>query len=208
MAGNSYLPAKDADLQSWANNFLAVANANLAILGLTAPDVTTVSTDKGSFDASVTNNITKQAEAKSAVENKKNVRKKFELSTRNLVNKIQANPNVTSDIKAKLGITVKDSSSSPTNPITPIGLLVNPNSNGTNKLSWNRNGNSQGTIFLVEAEDKPGNPWILIGTTTKTGFDHTNQLPGKTQYYRVRAQRSDNSSDPSNEAVAYPNQGV
>lgn len=208
MAGKSYLPSKDSDLQFWATNFLSVANANLASLGLVADDLKNVTTDKTSFDTAVTNNKTKQAEAKSAAESKKNARKKFETDTRFLVRKIQANPAVTSDLKKKLGITVKDSSPSPTNPVTPIDLLANPNANGTNKLSWDRNGNPQGTIFIIEAQEKPGMPWVLVGTTTKSTFDHTKQTPGKTQYYRIRAQRTDVTSEPSNEAVVYAEGGV
>lgn len=204
MAGKSYLPTKDSDLQFWAANFLTVANANLAALGLVADDLKNVTTDKTSFDTAVTNNKAKQAEAKSAAENKKNARKKFETDTRLLVRKIQANPAVPTDLKKKLGITVKDASPSPTNPITPTELLVNPNANGTNKLSWNRNGNPQGTIFIIESQEKPGMPWTLIGTTTKASFDHTKQTPGKTQYYRVCAQRTDLISQPSSEVVVYP----
>ena len=203
MAGKSYLPTKDSDLQFWATNFLKVATDNLAALGLVAADLTNVTSGKGSFDGAVTNNKTKQAEAKSAAENKKNARKKFEIDTRLLVRKIQANPAVASDLKKKLGITVKDANPSPTNPIAPKDLLANPNANGTNKLSWDRNSNPQGTIFLIEAQEKPGMPWVLVGTTTKSAFEHTKQTPGKSQYYRVRAQRTDVTSESSNEAVVY-----
>ncbi|MCX6154175.1 MAG: hypothetical protein NT007_08445, partial [Candidatus Kapabacteria bacterium] len=93
---------------------------------------------------------------------------------------------------------------SPVNPIPPTDLLANPNPNGTNKLSWNRNGNPQGTIFIIEMQDRPGFPWVLIGTTTKTTYDHQGQMPGITKYYRVRAQRNDTTTEPSNEAIVYP----
>lgn len=120
-----------------------------------------------------------------------------------MVRKIQANPSVTSDLKKKLGITAKDTNPSPINPIAPKDLLANPNANGTNKLSWDRNGNPQGTIFIIEAQEQPGLPWTFVGTTTKSVYEHTNQTPGKTLYYRVRAQRTDVTSEPSNDAVVY-----
>ncbi|MCX6154129.1 MAG: hypothetical protein NT007_08215, partial [Candidatus Kapabacteria bacterium] len=153
MTGTSYLPAKDADLQAWATNFLTVTNANLTTLGLIAGDVTPTSTDKTNLDTAITNNVTKQAEAKAAAELKRTDRKKFETSVRILVRKIQANPSVSSQLKAQLGINVRDSNPSPVNPIPPTDLLANPNPNGTNKLSWNRNGNPQGTIFIIEMQD-------------------------------------------------------
>lgn len=203
MAGKSYLPAKDSDLQYWATNFLTVANANLPALGLVAADLTGITADKTSLDTSITNNKAKQAEAKAAADSKKSSRKKFETTARLLVRKIQANPSVTSDLKKKLGITAKDTNPTPINPIAPKDLLANPNANGTNKLSWDRNGNPQGTIFIIEAQEKPGMTWTLIGTTTKSVYEHTNQIPGKTLYYRVRAQRTDITSEPSNDAVVY-----
>lgn len=204
MVGKSYLPAKDSDLQFWATNFIKVATDNLATLGLVAADLTNVSADKSNLDASISNNKTKMAEAKAATENKRNVRKKFEADARIVVRKIQANPAVPSDLKAKLGITVKDSHPSPLNPISPKDAMVNPNVNGINKITWDRNTNPQGTIFIIEAQEKPGDPWLQIGTTSKSYFEHLYQLPGKTKYYRVRAQRNDTTSEPSNETVVYP----
>ncbi len=204
MTGNSYLPSKDSDLQFWATNFIKVATDNLAALGLVAADLTNVSSDKTNLDSSISNNKTKQAEAKSAAENKRNVRKKFETDARIVVRKIQANPTIPSDLKAKLGITVKDSHPSPLNPISPKDAIANPNVNGTNKISWDRNGNPQGTIFIVESQEKLGDNWVLIGTTNKTSFEHLHQQPGKSKYYRVRAQRNDVTSEPSNETVVYP----
>lgn len=71
MAGKSYLPAKDSDLQYWATNFLTVANANLPALGLIAADLTGITADKTSLDTAITNNKTKQAEAQAAADSKK-----------------------------------------------------------------------------------------------------------------------------------------
>jgi len=99
---------------------------------------------------------------------------------------------------------MKDSSSSPTNLVNPIDLLASSNANGTNELSWSRNSNPQGTVFIIESLEKPSIHWILVGTTTKSTFDHTSQTPGKTQYYRILAKRTDVTSQPSNEAVVYP----
>ena len=37
-----YIPGPDASFQAWQSNFVTYANANLAALGLTAPDMTPV----------------------------------------------------------------------------------------------------------------------------------------------------------------------
>lgn len=45
-----YLPGPDADYQAWVSNFVTYANANLASLGLTAADLTPVTTNQTLFN--------------------------------------------------------------------------------------------------------------------------------------------------------------
>ena len=45
----------------------------------------------------------------------------------------------------------------------------------------------------------------IIGTTTKAPFEHTGQIPCKMLFYRVKAQRNELLSEPSNVAVVYAN---
>ena len=203
MPNKDYLPTKDTDLQAWTQNFLAVANANLAPLGLVAGDVTPVSTDKTSFDTAITNNNTKQAEAKAATQQKNTVKTNMSTKIRVLVRKIQANPAVLPQLKAQLGINNGDTVPTPLLPQQPIELVANPSASGVNKLQWNRNGNPFGTTFIIESQENVALPWIFAGTTTKSKFEHTGQIPGKMLFYRVKAQRNEHLSEPSNVAVVY-----
>ena len=203
MPNKDYLPTKDTDLQAWTQNFLAVANANLASLGLIAGDVTPVSTDKTSFDSAIINNNTKQAEAKAATQQKNTVKTNMGTKIRVLVRKIQANPAVLPQLKAQLGITVGDAVPTPLVPQQPTELVANPSASGINKLQWNRNGNPFGTTFIIESQENVALPWVFAGTTTKSTFEHTGQIPGKMLFYRVKAQRNEQLSEPSNVAVVY-----
>ncbi len=94
MSHKGYLPAKDTELQAWTQNFLTAANANLVSLGMVAGDVTSVSTDKTSFDIAVVDNNAKQAAAKAAVQKKNTVKSNLGAKIRVLVRKIQAKPTV------------------------------------------------------------------------------------------------------------------
>ena len=203
MPNKDFLPTKDADLQSWTQNFITVANANLASLGIIAGDVTPVSTDKTSFDTSITNNNTKQAEAKAATQQKNTVKANLSTKIRVLVRKIQANPLVLPQLKAQLGITVGDSVPTPLIPQQPTELVANPTASGVNKLQWNRNENPFGTTFIIEVQENIGLPWIFAGTTSKSTFEHTGQIPGRMLFYRVKAQRNEQLSESSNVAVVY-----
>jgi hypothetical protein len=203
MASKDYIPKKDSEMQSWTANFLTVANANLVPLGLIAGDITPITTDKGSFDTSITNSNTKQAEAKAATQQKKTARNNLNGKVRLLVRKIQANPAVTPQLKAQLGINVGDSIPTPSNPFPPTELVAVPDAIGTNKLTWNRNNNSYGTQFIVEFQHSPAIPWIFAGITTKSSFEHIGQVPGQTVFYRVKAQKNQQISETSNVAVVY-----
>jgi len=203
MPSNDYLPSNDTDLAGWTQNFLTVANANLVTLGLIAGDVTPVSTEKSTFDAAITSNIAKQAEAKAATQKKSTVKTSLNSKIRVLVRKIQANPAVPPELKAQLGINVGDAIPSSIMPQQPLDLMANPSASGVNKLQWNRNGNPFGTVFIIETQDKATSPWAFAGTTTKATFDHNGQIPGRTLFYRVIAQRNDTLSQPSEVVVVY-----
>lgn len=49
MASKDYIPRKEGDIVPWTENFIAVANASLTTLGLTASDITAVTTKKSDY---------------------------------------------------------------------------------------------------------------------------------------------------------------
>ncbi|MBK7986452.1 MAG: hypothetical protein IPK11_05960 [Ignavibacteria bacterium] len=46
MPAKDYFPSKEGDIVPWTENFISVANANLATFGLVALDITNVTTKK------------------------------------------------------------------------------------------------------------------------------------------------------------------
>ena len=198
-----YIPAPDLDYQAWLVNFVTVANANLAALGLVAGDMTPVTTAKTPFDTAIPDVVAKRQAFEQAVENKVTTRKASVSSVRTVVRKIQANPAVTNALKAQLGITVKDTVITPVVPVTPAELVVQGLDSGTNVLNWKRNGNKPSVQFMIEAKIGTAAAWALIDVTSATKFSHTGQTPGVKAIYRVRARRGTSVSEPSNEAVVY-----
>jgi len=171
MPNKNYLPTKDSGLQAWTQNFLIVANANLDTLGLAAPNITTITSKKTDYSTTLNTAIAKQAESK-AVTEAKNISKSGLLSNiRVLARQILARPGVPDNLKELLELNVPCPTPTPSNPQQPTELNASIGLEGHYILKWNRNGNPQGTIFLIESSINPDTGWHIIGTTTKTTYE-------------------------------------
>lgn len=103
-----------------------------------------------------------------------------------------------------LGFNADDAVATPIGAQTPTELSVEGFSNGSNKMKFKRSGNKPNTIFTIEAKTGGAASFVIVGTTTTTTFNHTNQTPGVKVVYRVRAQRGNGGfSEYSNEAIVY-----
>ncbi|MCX6153094.1 MAG: fibronectin type III domain-containing protein [Candidatus Kapabacteria bacterium] len=203
MATGDFVPQKEGDLLPWLDNFIAIGTANLATLGMSTTIITNLTTLKSAFATNFTAAEAKQLEAKAATENKNLAKKAVINEIRVNVKQIQAKPGVPANLKAQLGITVPGSQPAPPGPVPPLALVALAQSNGINSLNWNRNGNTQNTLFIIEYRHAVTQPWQMAGTTLKATFDHLNQTPGYTLYYQVKAQRNEMTSPPSNEVIVY-----
>ena len=83
----------------------------------------------------------------------------------------------------------------------PKDLTAEMAAAGLCSLKWNRNGNPQGTIFLLESSINPDTGWHIIGTTTKTTYEAPLPEPVRHNFFRCKAQRGDLVSDNSNAAL-------
>jgi len=109
-----YIPGPDASFQAWQSNFVVYANANLAALGLTAPDMTPVTAAQTGWNTAFPAHITAANAAKAAKQTKDENRAAYIAAIRPLVRRLQASTVVSDAEKASLGITVRQAS-------TPIG---------------------------------------------------------------------------------------
>ena len=202
MPYKDYIPKKDTIYRDWLANFLTVSNANLVALGLVAADIAPLQTEKNNLDSAITNAETLQAQAKAATEKKNVFRKSSETKARAIVKRIQAKIDVPPDLKKQLQITIPgDNPAPPSVPYTPKNLVVNVVGNGANELRWDRNGNIPSIIFNVEALINDAKDYVLIFSTRKTNYMHTNVPSGSKITYRVRAIHGEIPSPYSNIAV-------
>jgi hypothetical protein len=109
-----YIPGPDADYQAWVSNFVTYANANLAALGLTAADLTPITTAQTAWNTAFAAHIAAKAAAQAAKQTKDENRAALTGNLRPLVRRLQASAAVSDAEKAALGITVAQQP-------TPIG---------------------------------------------------------------------------------------
>ena len=197
-----YIPNADRQFKDWLNNFIEVANVNLAMLGLSTTEITSLKGEKDQLDNGITACETATAAAQAATEKKKLARKKVEATTRAFVKRIQAKPDVPANLKKQLQITVPGNTPPPPPvPYTPTDLIANIIGSGTNELTWKRNGNRNTVLFAVEALIEGETEYKNVFTTLKTNYVHSGNKPGAKITYRIRAQHGTTLSLPSNEAV-------
>ena len=198
---STYYPSKDAELVVWLGNFITVANANLATLGIVATDVDPIKALQPIYSTNLNDVETKKAALSASVETKDATKDSIIQKVRLLVNKIQANPAVTPSLKAQLGISTRTGSTNPQHPVAPTDLVAELQSDGSVNLTWNRNGNAPRIQFVIESIVGTGTDWVLLDVVTRTNYTHLGVSPGEQVKYCIKARKGTETSGSSNLAI-------
>ena len=198
MPSKDYFPSKEGDIVPWIENFVQVANANAAALGLGTTDITALKTLNGDLAGKLNTAIAKQSESKAATEAKNITKDKTIDVVRSMVRQVQAKPGVPDNLKAQLRITIPSPSPAPTMIHPPKDLSAEMTSGGLCLMKWNRNSNNYGTTFIIEASNKTTEKWEMIGTTTKSQYEAKMPDTLGNNLFRVKAQKGTNISEASN----------
>jgi hypothetical protein len=184
------------------NDIHEKAKDDPAEFGLTAAIIDIVKDKRDGMGTRIADQTAKKAAAKASTTALKTFRKGSDDAVSDVKIAMRA-AKVPADKFVQLGFDADDLTPSAIAVSPPSDLVVQGFSNGTNELKFNRNGNKQGTVFIIEAKIGSATEFAIVGTTQKQTFRHTGQKPGVKTVYRVRAQRGDDLSEPSNEAVVY-----
>lgn len=120
-----YIPDSDSLFDSWAKVYCDYVDAHADIIGVSHVQRDALVAAHTSWDESFDLANSAQAAAKAAIEKKDSDRASFENIIRELTAQIQANPNVTNEQRASLGITVRKETKTPapipkTRPVAKI----------------------------------------------------------------------------------------
>ena len=198
MPSKDYIPTKEGEVVPWIENFVQVATANAAALGLGTVDITALKTMNGDLAGKINAAIAKQSEAKAATEAKNIQMDKTVDTVRSMVRQVQAKPGVPDNLKAQLRITIPSPSPTPSVLYPPKDLSAEMTAGGLCLMKWNRNSNNYSTTFIIEAGNKTTDKWEIIGTSTKSQYEA--KLPNTlgNNLFRVKAQKGTNISEASN----------
>ena len=120
----SFYPTTDTAFSLWLGNFITVANANLATLGLTAADITALTALKNDLDAKLTAEIAARAAVHAATTARRTSRTNANTQVAFRGKVIGANPNIPNALKEQLGLKVRDTTPTSTAPAAPTDLTV------------------------------------------------------------------------------------
>ena len=198
MTNRDYFPKKEGEVVPWIENFVQVATANAAALGLGTVDITALKTMNGDLAGKINAAIAKQSEAKAATAAKNIQMDKTVDTVRSMVRQVQAKPGVPDNLKAQLRITIPSPSPTPSVLYPPKDLSAEMTAGGLCLMKWNRNSNNYSTTFIIEAGNKTTDKWAIIGTSTKSQYEA--KLPNTlgNNLFRVKAQKGTNISEASN----------
>lgn len=198
---NLNLPTYDTEFRAWLTNFAATADAHQTELALTSDQVADLMAAAEDYSEKWTECVAAKALAKGRVASKNQSRASAEELVRTIGGFVLKNPDVSITLKIQMGMSMAEAQISPLNPVAD--LACTPQGNGVNQLRWDRNGNSERTVFIIQMR-KPGeSEWDFVATTSRVRYSHTGQIPGKQITYRVISQRGEKLSGPSGQAVAY-----
>lgn len=196
-------PSSYPEAMVFLENFATVAQNNKEELGLTEEQLTVIKTTKNKYQSDLN--------AKQAADDNQTAKITIMRETHKEANDLvsfynttlKATKTISRSSLQQLGLNVTTENSSPTSPVMPTDVVAEGFSNGINKVKWKKGANISGTQYIIEAKSGDAAEFSYAGVTTKSTFEHKNQKPGVRTFYRVKAQRNDEPSPYSNEAVVY-----
>lgn len=167
-----------------------------AELSLTSVDLDEIAAMADDFAAAVGASFEAKAAWDAALSAKAIQRKTSAATLAKWAATFRADQSVSDALLAGLQLPAHKTPGTFTPPAVPMDLTASPDAGGWVGLRWNRNGNRQGTQFLVQQQSSPHDPWILVHSTTRVRA----RIPwtvGAYAGFRVIAKRGDRSSPAS-----------
>jgi hypothetical protein len=217
--GASYIPTRDADLDTWLLNFKTLIAANPTNYGLVAGDATAITTAYTSWHTAYLAAVNPTTRTHATVQTKNAQKANVLAVVRGYAATIRANRAVSDELKIGLGLTIHDTQPTPVPPPASYPLLaVSGMIQGVQDLraadqnSPNRRGRPAGTagLLLFRAVDtgpvtEPAQA-AFLGFVTRAGFQSHFEAAdnGKTATYFGRWTNAKGEVGPWGPPVSMP----
>ena len=214
---SNYIPRADSEFNTWQTNFLNYVGANLASLGLTAADLTPLTTAQTSWGSDYTAHVTAQTAASSALQTKETSRDSFETSLRSLVRRLQGLPTLTDAQRAAMNITLRETTRTAnavpdTRPVATVDTSqrLRHTISFTDETTPNTRAKPDGVmgceIWVKVGDPAPTDPSQLqfLGTDTRTPYvaEYGGEDAGKVAHYMLRWVNTKGEQGPWSQTVS------
>jgi len=199
----SYLPRTGYAFSAWGQNFKDKCFTDQVTLGLSPAEFTSIEDAANAYTAAFDAVETTKLAYEGAVAAKRLAHEAATEIFQTFAMEFKANPNLTPELKASLGLKVNPTPSGPVQ--IPTNLTATAFTNGTIKLRWDRNGNAQKTMFKIQAQFEGETQWQIIDTITATRYTVQNVVLGQPITFRIIASRGGANSDASNAVGVFTN---
>jgi hypothetical protein len=212
-----YIPRPDSDFNTWQANFLNYVGANLATLGLTAADLTPLTSSQTDWSNNYAAHIAAQTAAEGALQTKKNTRDLYESSLRSLVRRIQGLPTLTDAQRAEMSISLRETPRTVTGvPNTRPVATVDTSQRLRHTISFTDETTPESRakpdgvmgceIWVKIGDPAPTDPDQLqfLGTDTRTPYiaTYSGQEAGKVAHYMLRWVNTKGEQGPWSQTVS------
>lgn len=196
-----YITDEESDslLAAGMINFLEQAENNASVLSLTGPEIAALSTSFATFREAFDAATAAKAAQKSATSSKNAAKAASKRLIAQYAQEWRSNPAIPDSLLDRLNVPNHQTQGTRTAPTQPLNLRLTIGSTGTNTLAWDRNGNTQGTIFNIESASSASGPWATFDMTTKAKLTFTWPV-GESIWFRVNAKRNGQTS-PNSQVV-------
>lgn len=185
----------DAQLVGWTQNAVAQADVYDSVLFADDDQKDAYRAAGAEFVEAQVAQIEAETAAKNATQRKNRARAAWLEMARPFNNLWQIDPDVSMEVRTKMQLPVRQKQGARTSPQTPTGLIVKALSNGSLTLTWDRNGNTRSTSFMVEKFEN--GEWLGVFATSGTRARMEGFPPGVPVTLRVRAMKGRLASAPS-----------
>jgi hypothetical protein len=193
MSNSDFIPKGQSQFDNWLTTFVSQCEANADALGLDTKSLEQIVEQAEIYHESVRQSVSTRMIWKGINAQKEKDRKAMEATVRTYARLWKADPAIPSQVVGGLGI-ITNTTSGPVQTVRK--LTIQGLSNGTNELTWDRSGNAPGTIFVIESRFAESDGWDFVAAVTRTNYPHQGQIPGQTQFYRIRSTRAGKTSAP------------
>jgi hypothetical protein len=196
-------PSNDAEFAVWLANLINKATVYKTTLKLEETQIDALTAKLTAFNTNLGLKQQKKEESVAQTALVKDERKVLNKDIGLLNSAVKSIDGLASNIIEELGLNANESNFGGAALNNPTDLVATGTSDGTNALKFNRNGNRQGTTFIIEAKIGDSDVWVMIDAVTGSTYKHKNQTPGVKVQYRIKAKRGESESGVSNTAIVY-----